>query len=566
VKIRKVEIQNFRGINQLSWSLPDEQIICLIGKGDSTKSTILEAIRRTFSPQWNLSFNDSDFYGCEPEAPITIEIVLGNLPEIFCSNSKYGNHLRGWNIGTQKLHDEPHDDDEIALSIRLTVQKDLEPTWKVVTERHPDGANFKAADRKKVNVSLIGDYSEKQLTWAAGSALSHLTETESLNASLAEASRAACHALDDDREALKPFDRVAHQAEKVARTLGIPVSKEFRAQLDLSSISIRSGGLTLHDGNIPLRQLGLGSRRMLLCGIQQDYLVDQHITLFDELEYGLEPHRITRLIRNIKDDSRGQYFITTHSPTVLRELTTAQLNVTHSSTDEVQVIHTAAPYLDGLNIQGHLRSSAEAFLSKKVLICEGATEVGFLRALDYVWEQQGKMSFSYCGIALLDAKGASKVRGLAEGFHGLRYDVCVLVDNDAPIQFSNDDATALSKQGIKVVMCPKNSAIEQSVINDLPWLDVLASVSLATELNRPALQNVRSKFDAALPSDISQWPESLELRTAIGDAAKASGWFKNITDAEHWVETIAASLTSIAFEDSGMGSRIVKLREWIDHD
>lgn len=480
--------------------------------------------------------------------------------------NKYGAHLRGWDIEGLELHDEPEVGDELALSIRLTVQEDLEPSWKVITERCPDGVDFRASDRKRINVSLIGDYSEKQLSWSAGTALSHLTETAGLNASLAKASRAANRSLDDHRKDLEHFDQVASQAEATARTLGVPVNDSFKAQLDLNAISIRPSGLTLHDGSIPLRQLGLGSRRMLLCGIQQDCLEDQHITLFDELEYGLEPHRIARLIRYIKDDARGQYFITTHSPTVLREFTTAQLSVVHSTTDDVHVIPTANPDLYDLNIQGHLRSSAEAFLSKKVIVCEGATEVGFLRALDHIWEEQGKRSLSYCGTALLDAKGASKVKALAKGFNGLNYDVCVLVDDDAPNHFSHEDADTLTAEGIEVVMSSKGLALEQSIINDLLWPDVLNSILLAKTLNYPAADNVRSKFTDGLAEDTDKWIDSPGLRKAIGDAAKSSGWFKNITDAELWVKTISASLSSEEFIASAMGANLVKLRAWIDHD
>jgi predicted ATP-dependent endonuclease of OLD family len=55
VKIRKMTIKNFRGVKELDWCLPTADIFCLIGKGDSSKSTLLEAIRYAFYPQWNLS-------------------------------------------------------------------------------------------------------------------------------------------------------------------------------------------------------------------------------------------------------------------------------------------------------------------------------------------------------------------------------------------------------------------------------------------------------------------------------------------------------------------------------
>ena len=566
MKIRKLKILNFRGIKQLEWDLPDEKIFALIGKGDSTKTTVLEAIRCAFSPQWNHAFNDSDFHQCDTDNAIQIEIVLGDLPPEFCAEQKYGAHIRGWNHKKFQLNDEPEDGDENALSVRLTTAADLEPKWKVVTDRNPDGVDFKASDRAKVGVGLIGTYSEKQLTWAAGTALAKITESDNLNESLVEATRAARSSLDGQRAlVLKKFDAAAAKSEQVAKGLGVPVSYEYKAHLDLNTISIRIGGLTLHDGDIPLRQLGLGSKRMLLCGIQQESLDDQHITLFDEVEYGLEPHRITRLIKHIREDHKGQYFLTTHSPTVLRELTVSQLYVLHKEEDRVRVVAAAGKDLDELNIQGHIRSSAEAFLSRKVVVCEGATEVGFLRGMDNLWSGAGRLPYSYLGVVLLDAQGAPKVKGLAVGFKSLHYDVIVIADGDAQDNFSAQDAVDLTKKGVAVVMWADNLAIEQIAMKDFPWAQVLASAQLAKDLGFPINDNVRSKLNIKLEEDIGKWQDTADLRKAIGDAAKSSHWFKNISAGERWAEAAFPAFADAAFQQTEFATKLSQFRTWVDN-
>ena len=43
MRIRHLAIRRFRGIRELDWSVRG-QMICLIGQGDSTKSTILNAL------------------------------------------------------------------------------------------------------------------------------------------------------------------------------------------------------------------------------------------------------------------------------------------------------------------------------------------------------------------------------------------------------------------------------------------------------------------------------------------------------------------------------------------
>ncbi|MDK7584542.1 AAA family ATPase [Alcaligenes faecalis subsp. phenolicus] len=567
MKIRKIKIKNFRGVKELDWNLPKANIFCLIGKGDSSKSTILEAVRYAFHPQWNLTFSDSDFHQCKVADSIIIEVTIGELTEDFCSLDKYGHHLRGWDTVTLKLTDEPEDHLESVLTVRLTVDKDLEPKWVVICDRHPDGVPFKQGDRNKVSVGLIGSYSEKQLSWATGTALAKLTEAQSLNELLANASRTARASLDADRPvSLKNFDAAAEKSQNIAKLLGVPVTDAYKAHLDLSSINLKVGGLALHDGDIPLRQLGLGSRRMLLCGIQRMGLEDGHITLFDEVEFGLEPHRITRLIKHVREDKRGQYFLTTHSPTVLRELTVKELHVVHSKGGVVKIISAARDELEQLEVQGKIRSSTEAFLAKKVVICEGATEVGFVRGFDDHQVSKGKDPLSYHGVSLLDARGASKIKDLAKAFKSLGYDVSVLADADAEDQFSTADVAELTKLDVPVHVWSDKYSLEERAFHDLPWGSVVVSLKLAqNELCYPVYDQVRSRFQEALDQDIEKWPESAKLRTAIGFAAKKAGWFKDTTRGDQWFKAVSPAFNDAPFLEKNLAITLEALWTWAEH-
>ncbi len=75
MKIRQISIKNFRGIKELDWKIAGD-FICLIGAGDSTKSTILEAIEYALSPRWNISFEDTDFYNLEVNQKIEINLTF----------------------------------------------------------------------------------------------------------------------------------------------------------------------------------------------------------------------------------------------------------------------------------------------------------------------------------------------------------------------------------------------------------------------------------------------------------------------------------------------------------
>lgn len=567
MRIRKISIRNFRGVKDLDWSLPTADIFCLIGKGDSSKSTILEAIRYAFYPQWNLTLNDSDFYKGKVENTIVVEVSIGDLVEDFLSLNKYGQYLRGWDSKFGTLVDEADDALESVLTIRLTVGKDLEPKWLVVCDRNPDGVPFKQADRNKVSVGLIGAYSERQLSWATGTALAKLTEAQSLNELLANASRTARTSLDADRpNTLKNFDAAAVKSQEVAKILGVPVMDAYKAHLDLSSVNLKVGGLALHDGDIPLRQLGLGSRRMLLCGIQKMGLEEGHVTLFDEVEFGLEPHRISRLLKHVREDKRGQYFLTTHSPVVLRELTVDELYIVHSKGGSVRIISAASDSLKEHEVQGKIRSSTEAFLAKKVLVCEGATEVGFLRGFDDYQLAKGKDPFSYHGLSLLDAASGGKVKALAKAFKSLGYEVAVLADADAVDQFSPADVAELVALGIPVTVWDGKLSLEQRAFQDLPWASVIDSVKLAQDvLGFPAYDHVRSLFMADLDQDIGKWVESANLRADIGLAAKKAGWFKNIARGDKWFKSLTPAFADQGFSETDIAIKLSKLWAWAEH-
>src|SRR5690554_800434 len=99
MQIKHIKIANYRGIKHLDWSIRTP-VACLIGPGDSTKSTILDAIEKALSPYWNVAFEDSDFYQADTSNPIEITITVIQIPEALLTEQKFGLYLRGWNATT----------------------------------------------------------------------------------------------------------------------------------------------------------------------------------------------------------------------------------------------------------------------------------------------------------------------------------------------------------------------------------------------------------------------------------------------------------------------------------
>ena len=106
VRIRKVEISNFRAVKSLSWC-PAEGINCLVGPGDSGKSTIPDAIDLCLGARRSANFADTDFFRLDVKHPVDILLTIGELPDALMNLDTYGEFLRGFGKATGEVEDEP---------------------------------------------------------------------------------------------------------------------------------------------------------------------------------------------------------------------------------------------------------------------------------------------------------------------------------------------------------------------------------------------------------------------------------------------------------------------------
>jgi hypothetical protein len=332
MKIVAVNIDRFRGIKELKMTT-DSMFVCLVGPGDSTKTTILRAIELTSTSHRNVVFYDTDFFAADPTQPLKIEITLTGIPSELLADSKFGSWIRGY-TKSHGIRDEPQADDAEALTIRLQVDETLEPQWLVVNNRRPEGTRISSYDRARLGVSRIGNYSDWQLGWSQGSVLSRLMdEQEKMHGVLASASRTARASVDVDR--LPLLQASAQRAQRIGAKVGVAAQQGFAPHLDMRNMSISAGILALHDGNIPTRQAGLGTSRLLTLALQHEAARAGGITLIDEIEHGLEPHRLRRLLnvllagRRLDDQeqevalrgpSANQTWVTTHAAIAISEL------------------------------------------------------------------------------------------------------------------------------------------------------------------------------------------------------------------------------------------------------
>lgn len=542
-RIRRIEINNFRSIKSFSWK-PTSGINCLIGPGDSGKSTILDAIDYSLGARRNLSISDADFFEMNVEEPIRIELTIGDLEDGLKSLDAYGHFLRGFLSETGEILDEPEKDAETVLCLQLTVRDDLEPKWELVSDRAAAQGMSRSlswGDRQRLAPNRLGALSDYNLSWRRGSVLNRLNdETADASAALIKAARMARDAFGDDAQ--KELSETLETVRKTASSLGIEAGTDAKALLDAHSVSFSGGTVSLHDAKgVPLRNLGIGSIRLLIAGLQRAAAKESSLILIDELEYGLEPHRIIRLLSSLgakEEKPPLQAFVTTHSPTALRELSGNQLFVLRKTEDEC---HEAKQVGVEDAAQGTIRSHPEAFLSRKVIVCEGASEVGFLRGLDACFSSNAAYQpLAARGVSLADGGGVTRVVARGQALVDVGYPVAVFRDDDK--QPDADSEKAFESVGGTVFKWRTGQAIEDAIFLGVTDTAVEGLVAYATNLHDRGSINQWIKSASANALDLDGFEAeallggiSAATRTIIAKASKQknNSWFKNVSAMEH---------------------------------
>lgn len=560
-RIYELKINNFRGIKTFSQKF-GKNFICLLGRGDSGKTTILNAISFVLSPNWNNSFYDSDFYNGNANDATEIEASLLDLPERLIRDDKYGLYIRGLDSNGE-IQEELHDDHEKLLTIKLEVKKDLEPQWSVVNNRQ-EPFRINATDRAKLDVFMVSDYVDRHFSWSRGNPLySILKENQNSddekNDVIIEAWREAKGKI--DQFSFSQFNDVTERVKKVSSDFGIDLVGAKTA-VDFRDIPIKDGSFCLHDGDVPFRLKGKGSKRLISIAIQTILAQYGGIILIDEVEQGLEPDRVKHLVRTLKKDNKGQIFITTHSSEVITELEAEDLVILDNNKGNVTI---SAP---DNNFQDIIRACPEAVYAKKVIVCEGKTEIGICRALDKYRKMNGKeyMTFNHCVYTL---GGGDSFTERAIKLKELGLAVCILCDSDKDSKLKPPTKEELKKLDVKIFDCDNNNAIENQVFQDLPWHGVKELIDyVIKDKSKEAWQlkdSIKSKYEGAFPDDFKN-TDTPEMRQAMGKASLIKKddkeWFKRIDRGEFLGSIIFKYFDNM--KDKKLKEQLEHLSNWID--
>lgn len=534
MQLRHLWIENFRGIESLAWVVPSGSV-CLVGPGDSGKTTILDAIHLVLAARWSVTFSDHDFYGTDVTKPITIEATVTDIPEALQDEMRFGLYLRGWGPDGA-IRDEPEEGDVAALTVRLRVDDSLEPSWSVVTDREDEGKALSWRDRQRLGVARVGTWVDRDFRWTRGSALARLSgETDQIDRTLAEAQREARRAVAgaDLGQVDKPVEHARTQAKK----LGVgDVADAFHAGLDVATNDLR---LALHSNGLPISAFGQGTRRLTALGLQLVNEGTASVLLIDEVEHALEPFRLRHLVRTLRarvdaaDASAQQVLCTTHSNIAVEQFEANELHVVRRDAQSGTVTIAGVPD----SLQGHVRKHAEAFLARRLIVCEGSTEVGIVVELDDPVDGVTKAALANHGAVVVPG-GGSSAPTVAKRFLNLGFETALIVDSDRPLSPSPGSLRAM---GVHVLQWKGKVAIEDRLALDLPGATLAALVdTLATEVGDHVIRELAEELDldpatdgwsvtgwrggGLIPDDRLRAGVRASARTADGEAR----WFKSI--------------------------------------
>ena len=550
--ITKLQIKNFRGIKELSQDFGAEKFIVLVGRGDSGKSTILSAIYAALSPTWNMVFSDLDFYNQDTTHPIEIELTLNELPTELMKESKYGLYI-------QNRLDGDYKQEELSIVIKLTVGETLEPHWVVKARigSDIDDRPITATDRALLAVNYITDYTDNQFAYNRQSPLYALTKAKLQNGNTIERIKSELirsMTASIKTEQLEPLNSPLASLKATAEKLGLNVS-DLCAQIDIKENPYTGNSIALHNESLPYRLHGKGSKRLMSIAIQSELTKQGGIVMVDELEQGLEPDRIITLVRILKETTVGQVFITTHSLNVVLE----------AEWDNLFIVNKGANTLYGLDesLNACRRSNPQAFFAKKIVCCEGKTEIGFIRAVDSWIQQKYETSLSAKGVIVVNASGGNNMFTFACKLKELGFDTCVFADDDKPEELKKYKSEAINN-GIDLFLCEEGNCLERQIISDLPWEKIQTIVNC--QQDGFPYQNIQlpdgfvDKIDKA--SDDKTQNEIRSEIVALSIKSKKE-WFKHIPGGE-FLGTVFCEAYENMDDNKEMKRNIDLLLKWCD--
>lgn len=537
--INRLEIKNFKGIKNCKIDFL-HNLNVLIGVGNSTKSTILEAIHLLFNCSNYYNLNPQCFYNNDYNENIEITCIFSEFPNNFLSEELYGFFV------LDEYQESPH------LMAQFKCNSDFEYDWYII--KNDCQKLFNLTQRKKCNVFLIDDYIDNNFNYGKNSLINkYINENDVLKKEIKKSLYG--NEFDIKIEELKSVHDIIFN---LAKEYSVKFDNEISSILDISNLSTSTNIVGLAEKGIMISNRGKSDKRLLSIAMSIGLIENFGITLIDEPENNLEPYKIRFIARKINDlcslHKNLQFIVTTHSPYFVYQSEIEYINIV-KNVDGIVLIQKIPPYLKRLVYQ----NAAEAFFAKKIICCEGKTELGFLNAINEFRRKEHK-EFELYGVCIINLEGDRVVQSAID-LYNLGYDIALIMDSDV-------NAQNLIKEEFKglLIDCTPSKDFEYDFFKSL------TNPQLIEFLNNLFSENDKAQFIGEINSAFKQINKPIEqliddpnFIDTLCTAKNLKNKFKNYAVGKKFGEYFCNNKKEINIE-SQLNKKYIKICSWVENN
>ncbi len=520
IAIRRLTIKRYRSLRDFTWT-PHSGVNVFVGPADGGKSNVLAAISLLLAPSAQGARSEFDYFERRVADGFEIEALLSGLDATTLSTDRRLPPLFGLKEDGS-LEMLPSAGTEPVLKIRVAGTADLEAVHEIVAPSG-DPFPFSVALRKKLGLVRVldDDTASRALRVSQTSLLGRQFDAAALRGAAQGALAAASagltlpQAATDTIEDLRTLFKAVGLPDDIMIGLGSPHGADLLQLLDILRGVDRQTA-------IPIALSGNGTKALLAVSLISRSAPNLVVLTFDEPERGLEPFRQRIAAAAIAElGARGQAFIATHSPTMLRAFSASAVWRLDASKNPILFSPTVFARL--------LRQDPEAFFAPLPIVCEGVTEIGLLRA---ILPSLTGSSLEALGIHPVDGGGHGPTLDLAKGLADAGIRVAVFADNETELEGTRAKVAAVATSFFWASV--KN--IEEAVARYVPMAQMGHVLAAARMEERYLMDQLKEALPTLAEPVKSEWEaiaksfDEQTLRDALARVMNELSWFKT---AEH---------------------------------
>jgi putative ATP-dependent endonuclease of OLD family len=540
LRVYRLQISRFRGFREAT--ITPMGHVFLVGEPRAGRSTIVEALRRTLTPDATRFplLEDLDFYRRDTSSPIEIEVTLGGLGDAL--EQEFFDQLEPWDkeagaVQTESPDPTALDDEDTELVVRLCYRA----SWDNDEERadhwvdFPKSSDPTAESYVRVPRRLLGllpavfvDGSSRPLGFGARSDFRRLVEgadgddfASALDDMIGKV-EAAADAFTDTDQVSRALSQVTGPLEAVLAG-GRSLDDRVRFIPEGGSLAglLRSLGPSLRLSRtlwLPLDRHGSTVTEMLRSAeALARGSAEEAVAIVDDFGEGVDGATAVHLAATYRSAFDQVWLSTRRGSTgeVFRPDEMVRLVRARRGSPRVHQGSIPTTRADRVAARHLTVQLQPALAAQTLVVLEGPHDRAGLAAVALRRLAVAAVALpSAAGISLVDAGAVDRSGGAAAAVklgryaHELGFRVVVVLDGDGAGDDAEDDATAASDA---VIRLPTGAAIERALVDDVDPDDVIK-----------ALRRLQRAFGATLPGDVANLSGD-ELRQVAVRAIKSRG-------------------------------------------